>query len=87
MNIILITVKKRLNLINLRMDMYPAEGPMLKALVAPNPLMVSCLKSWTIVGAGRLRNVVPRAFTEEEEAPQEGDEKDGEQSRRLSLKT
>jgi hypothetical protein len=53
MNIILIMAKKRLNLTNLRTDMYPKEGPMLKALVAPDPLMVSCSKSLTTVGAGR----------------------------------
>jgi hypothetical protein len=49
MNIILIMA----NLTNLRTEMYLAEGPMLKAPVAPNPLMVSCSKSWTTVGAAR----------------------------------
>ena len=53
MNIILIMVEKGLNLVNLRIEMYPAEGPMLKAPVAPDPLMVSCSKSRTIVGVGR----------------------------------
>ena len=53
MNNILIIAKKRLNLTNLRMEMYPVEGPMLKASVALVPLMMSCLKSRTTVGAGR----------------------------------
>ena len=53
MNIILIKAKKRLNLTNLRIKMYPAEGPMLKAPVAPDLLMVSCSKSRTTVGVGR----------------------------------
>ena len=53
MNIILIMAENRLNLTNLRMEMYPAEGPMLKAPVALVPLMMSCLKSWTTLGARR----------------------------------
>jgi hypothetical protein len=53
MNNILIIAKMRLNLTNLRIKMYLAEGPMLKALVVPVPLMVSCSKSRTTVGAGR----------------------------------
>ena len=53
MNIILIMAEKRLNLTNLRIEIYPAEGPMLKALVAPDSLMVSFSKSWTTVVAGR----------------------------------
>jgi hypothetical protein len=59
MNIILIMAKKRLNLTNLIIEMYPAEGPMLKAPVAPDPLIVSCSKSWTTVGAGRCTQCRP----------------------------
>ena len=50
MNIILIMTEKRLNLTNLRIEIYPAEGPMLKAPMAPDPLMVTCLKSRTTFG-------------------------------------
>ena len=59
MNNILIKAKKRLNLTNLRMEMYPGEGPMVKAPVAPVPLMVSCSKSWTTIGAGRCMQCSP----------------------------
>ena len=59
MNIILVMVKKRLNLTNWRIEIYPVEGPMLKALVAPNPLMVSCSKSRTTVVAGRCTHCHP----------------------------
>ena len=52
-NNILIIAKMRLNLTNLRIEMHPAERPMLKAPVAPVPLMVSCSKSRTTVGAER----------------------------------
>ena len=60
MNIILILAEKRLNLTNLRIEMYPAEGPMLNAPVAPVPLMVSCSKSRTTVG---VRSAVPQTST------------------------
>jgi hypothetical protein len=59
MNIVLIMAKKRLNLTNLRTEMYPAEGPMPKAPVAPDPLMVSWSKSRTTVGAGRCMSCRP----------------------------
>ena len=59
MNIILIMTEKILNLTNLRIEMYPAEGPMLKALMAPDPLMVSCSKSRTTVGGGRCTQCCP----------------------------
>ena len=59
MNIILIMAEKRLNLTNLRIEMYPAKGPMLKAPVAPDPLMVSCSKSWTTVVARRCTQCHP----------------------------
>ena len=59
MNIILIMAEKRLNLTNLRIEMYPAKGPMLKAPVAPDPLMVSCSKSRTTVGARRCTQCRP----------------------------
>ena len=52
-NNILIIAKMRLNLTNSRIEIYPAEGLMLKALVAPFPLMVSCSKSRTTVNVGR----------------------------------
>ena len=38
----------------------PAEGPMLKAPVAPDLLMVSCSKSRTTVG---VRSAVPQTST------------------------
>ena len=59
MNNILIIAKKRLNLTNLRMEMYPAVGPMLKAPVAPVLLMVSCSMSRTTIGAGRCTQCSP----------------------------
>ena len=49
----------RLNLINLRIEMYPVEGPMLKAPVTPVLLMVSCSKSRTTVGAERCTQCSP----------------------------
>ena len=55
-NSILIIAKKMiLNLIKSRIELYPAEGPMLKAPVAPFALVaiVRCLRSWTIVDAER----------------------------------
>ena len=58
-NNILIIAKMRFNLTNLRIEMYPAEGPMLKAPVASVPLMVSCSKSRTTVGAGRYTQCSP----------------------------
>jgi hypothetical protein len=58
MNIILIMVNKRLNLINLRTEMYPVEGPMLKTPVAPDPLTVSYSKSRTTVGAEKIYTVL-----------------------------
>jgi hypothetical protein len=81
MNIILIMAKKRLNLTNLRTEMYHVEGPMPKTPVAPDPLMVGCLKSWTTVGAGRYTPCHPSVHREVDEADprkkghhQEGDE-------------
>jgi hypothetical protein len=82
MNIILIMAKKRLNLTNFRTEMYHAEGPMPKAPVAPDPLMVSCSKSRTTVGAGRCTPCRPlNVHREVDEADprkkghhQEGDE-------------
>ena len=59
MNNILIIAKKRLDLTNLRMEMYPVEGPMLKAPVAPVPLTVSCSKSRTTVDAERCTQCRP----------------------------
>ena len=50
LNIILIMTEKRLNLTNLRIEMYSAEGPMFKAPMALDPLMVTCSKSQTTVG-------------------------------------
>ena len=66
-NNILIIAKMRLNLTNLKIEMYHAEGPMLKAPVAPVPLMVSCSKSRTTVGActpkqmSQMQMTVPKA--------------------------
>jgi len=59
-NNILIIAKMRLNLTNLRIEMYPAEGPMLETPVASVPLMVSCSKSRTTVG---VRSAVPQTST------------------------
>ena len=94
MNNILIIAKKRLNLTKLRIEMYPMEGPMLKAPVAPDPLMVSCSKSRTIVGAGRctmyrpsnVHRKVDEADPRKYRHHREGDEEDSEQSRRPSIK-
>ena len=58
-NNILIIAKMRLNLTNSRIEIYPAEGLMLKALVAPFPLMVSCSKSRTTVVAKRCTQCRP----------------------------
>jgi hypothetical protein len=82
MNIMLIMAKKKLNLTNLRTEMYPVEGPMLKTPVAPGPLMVSCSKSRTTVGAGRCMSCRPsnvhrkvdEADPRKKEHHQEGDE-------------
>ena len=54
-NILIIAKKMILNLIKSRIELYPAEGPMLKAPVALFALVaiVRCLKSWTIVDVGR----------------------------------
>ena len=59
MNNILIIAKMRLNLINSKIEIYPAEGPMLKAPVAAFPLTVSCSKSQTTVDAGRCTQCHP----------------------------
>jgi hypothetical protein len=59
MNNILTIAKMRLNLTKLRIEMYPAEGPMIKAPVAPVLLMVSCSKSRTIIGEGRYTQCSP----------------------------
>ena len=59
MNSILIIAEMRLNLTNSKIEIYPVEGPMLKAPVAPFPLMVSCSKSWTTVDAGRCTQCRP----------------------------
>jgi hypothetical protein len=79
MNNIQIIAEIRLNLTNSRIEIYPAEGLMLKATVALFPLMVSCSKSQITVDAGRYtqcrssnvhREVdVADPRTEEEEAP------------------
>jgi len=82
MNNILIIAEIRLNLTNSRMEIYPAEGLMLKAPVAPFPLMVSCSKSRTTVDAGRCTQCLPsNVHREVDEADprkkkhhQEGDE-------------
>jgi len=59
MNNILIIAEMRLNLTNLKIEIFPAEGPMLKAPVAPFPLMMSCSKSRTKVDAGRCMQFRP----------------------------
>ena len=55
MNKIQTIAEKILNLTNPRKGLYPAEGPMLKALVAPftRVVIVCWSKSWTTVDAGR----------------------------------
>ena len=54
-NILIIAKKMILNLTKSRIGLYLAEGPMLKAPVAPFALVaiVRFLKSWTIVDVGR----------------------------------
>ena len=54
MNDIQIMAEKILNLTNSRIELYPVEGPMLKAPVAPRALVdiVHCSMSRTIVDAG-----------------------------------
>jgi hypothetical protein len=59
MNNILIIAEIRMNLTNSRMEIYPLKGLMLKAPVAPFPLIVSCSKSRTIVDAGRCTQCRP----------------------------
>jgi hypothetical protein len=64
------------------MEMYLAEGLMLKAHVAPFPLMVSCSKSRTTVDAGRCTQCHPsnvhqevnKADSRKKKHHQEGDE-------------
>jgi hypothetical protein len=82
MNNTLIIAEIRLNLTNSRMEMYLAEGLMLKAHVAPFPLMVSCSKSRTTVDAGRCTQCHPsnvhqevnKADSRKKKHHQEGDE-------------
>ena len=54
-NLLIIVKKMILNLTKSRIGLYPTEGPMLKAPVAPFALVaiVRCLKSRTIVDVGR----------------------------------
>jgi hypothetical protein len=59
LNNIVIIAEIRLNLTNLRIEIYPEEGLMLKAPVAPFPLMVSCSKSRTTFDAGRCMQCHP----------------------------
>jgi hypothetical protein len=69
MNNILIIAEMRLNLTNSRIEIYPAEGLMLKAPVAPFPLMVSCSKLRTTVDAGRCTQCRPsNVYLEVDEA-------------------
>jgi hypothetical protein len=82
MNNILIIAKMRLNLTNSRIEIYPADGLMLKALVVPFSLMVSCSKSRITVDARRCMlchpsNVhwkVDEADPRKKKHHQEGDE-------------
>jgi hypothetical protein len=53
MNNISIIAEMRLNLTNSRIEIYTAERLILKAPVAPFPLMMSCSMSRITVDAGR----------------------------------
>ena len=68
-NNILIIAKMILSLTNLRIEMYTTKRPMLKAPVAPVPLMVSCSKSRTTVGAGRCTQCSPSNVHREVDDP------------------
>jgi hypothetical protein len=59
MNNVLIIAEMRLNLTNSRIEIYLVEGLMLKAPVAPFPLMVNCSKSQTTVDARRCMQCRP----------------------------
>ena len=56
MNILIVfkSTKTLLNIKIVRLEVYPVEGPMLKAPAAPHVLVdiVRCSISWTIVDAG-----------------------------------
>jgi len=71
MNNIQIIVEKILNLINSRIELYPMEGPMLKAPVAPRTLVdiVHCSMSWTTVDAGRCSQCSPSNILREVDDP------------------
>jgi len=61
MNNIQISAEKILNLTNSRIELYPAEGPMLKAPAAPRALVdiVRCSMSRTTIDAGRCSQCSP----------------------------
>ena len=78
-NNIMIRAKKLiLNLTTSRIGLYPAKGPMLKALVAPFALVVivRCLRLWTTVDAGRCLQCRPSNVHQEEDDDPEDEEEE-----------
>ena len=71
MNDIQIMAEKILNLTNSRIELYPTEGPMLKAPMAPGALvdMVRCSTSRTTVNVGRGSQCHPSNVHQEENDP------------------
>jgi hypothetical protein len=62
MNILIMlkSTKILLNIKTVRLEVYPAEGPMLKTPVAPPLVNITrCLMSWTTVDAGRCSQCSP----------------------------
>ena len=77
-NILIIAKKMILNLTKSRIGLYPVEGPMLKAPVAPFALVaiVRCLKSRTTVDAGRCLQCRPSNVHQKEDNDPEEEEED-----------
>jgi hypothetical protein len=70
-NIKIIAKKVILNLTNSRIRLYPVEGPMLKAPMAPFTLViiVRCLTLRTTIDAGRCTQCRPSNVHQEEDDP------------------
>jgi hypothetical protein len=73
MNILIMfkSTKTLLNMETVRLEVYPVEGPMLKAPAAPRALVdiVRCLMSQTIVDAGRRSQCSPLNIHREVDDP------------------
>jgi hypothetical protein len=96
MNDVQIIAEKILNLTNSRIELYLAEGSMLKAPAAPRALVniVHCSMSWTTVDAGRSLQCNPSNVHQEVDETTRGKRRRRrqslgrtEQSRRRSPKT